>query len=108
MGAGALLAFRAIAVIAHVGFVADVSPSVVFKGNAFAARDFGRCQAVEVVVVEALVQRLVPAVVVTVQQRSEEHTSELQSRGHLVCRLLLEKKKTHYKHTRPTEKYQST
>src|SRR2546422_7772603 len=28
-----------------------------------------------------------------VQHRSEEHTSELQSRLHLVCRLLLEKKK---------------
>src|SRR5690625_288657 len=28
-----------------------------------------------------------------VMLRSEEHTSELQSRGHLVCRLLLEKKK---------------
>src|SRR5437870_6849876 len=28
-----------------------------------------------------------------VNRRSEEHTSELQSRGHLVCRLLLEKKK---------------
>src|SRR3712207_8507010 len=28
------------------------------------------------------------------QQRSEEHTSELQSRQYLVCRLLLEKKKT--------------
>src|SRR5690625_5597707 len=27
-----------------------------------------------------------------VARRSEEHTSELQSRGHLVCRLLLEKK----------------
>src|SRR2546429_2649285 len=27
--------------------------------------------------------------------RSEEHTSELQSRLHLVCRLLLEKKKNH-------------
>src|SRR5689334_24584521 len=27
--------------------------------------------------------------------RSEEHTSELQSQFHLVCRLLLEKKKTH-------------
>src|SRR5690625_4123421 len=27
------------------------------------------------------------------KERSEEHTSELQSRGHLVCRLLLEKKK---------------
>src|SRR5690625_6252379 len=29
----------------------------------------------------------------TMDSRSEEHTSELQSRGHLVCRLLLEKKK---------------
>src|SRR3989442_9649243 len=29
--------------------------------------------------------------------RSEEHTSELQSRPHLVCRLLLEKKKQHGK-----------
>src|SRR5690625_5658959 len=28
--------------------------------------------------------------------RSEEHTSELQSRGHLVCRLLLEKKKNQH------------
>src|SRR2546429_6412643 len=28
-------------------------------------------------------------------ERSEEHTSELQSRLHLVCRLLLEKKKHH-------------
>src|SRR5439155_26378971 len=28
------------------------------------------------------------------EYRSEEHTSELQSRGHLVCRLLFEKKKT--------------
>src|SRR2546429_4542111 len=31
--------------------------------------------------------------------RSEEHTSELQSRLHLVCRLLLEKKKLHPTHT---------
>src|SRR3989449_7741225 len=31
---------------------------------------------------------------VDVMTRSEEHTSELQSRLHLVCRLLLEKKKT--------------
>src|SRR5439155_22338445 len=30
---------------------------------------------------------------IAVEVRSEEHTSELQSRGHLVCRLLLEKKK---------------
>src|SRR5690554_7350138 len=33
------------------------------------------------------------------QSRSEEHTSELQSRPHLVCRLLLEKKKKHKKTT---------
>src|SRR5690625_5800184 len=32
--------------------------------------------------------------------RSEEHTSELQSRGHLVCRLLLEKKKKEDEETR--------
>src|SRR5690554_7145772 len=32
---------------------------------------------------------------IKVNERSEEHTSELQSRPHLVCRLLLEKKKTH-------------
>src|SRR3712207_7588911 len=31
------------------------------------------------------------------QHRSEEHTSELQSRQYLVCRLLLEKKKTRLK-----------
>src|SRR2546428_8449014 len=30
--------------------------------------------------------------------RSEEHTSELQSRSDIVCRLLLEKKKTHQSH----------
>src|SRR2546429_4486340 len=33
--------------------------------------------------------------------RSEEHTSELQSRLHLVCRLLLEKKKKHL-HSKPS------
>src|SRR3989442_5151575 len=40
-------------------------------------------------VIEGVIsQRLVPRI-----GRSEEHTSELQSRPHLVCRLLLEKKK---------------
>src|SRR5690625_6153057 len=36
------------------------------------------------------------------QNRSEEHTSELHSRGHLVCRLLLEKKKTTTANTHTT------
>src|SRR3712207_8158135 len=35
--------------------------------------------------------------------RSEEHTSELQSRQYLVCRLLLEKKNRHRNHPRSTE-----
>src|SRR5690625_5515405 len=34
--------------------------------------------------------------------RSEEHTSELQSRGHLVCRLLLEKKNMNTRHKSST------
>src|SRR2546430_5817557 len=34
-------------------------------------------------------------------KRSEEHTSELQSQSNLVCRLLLEKKKTNRTHTPP-------
>src|SRR5437870_9082661 len=38
--------------------------------------------------------------------RSEEHTSELQSRGHLVCRLLLEKKKKNKQKNKITTKKQ--
>src|SRR5690625_7063819 len=38
--------------------------------------------------------------------RSEEHTSELQSRGHLVCRLLLEKKKKSYTNKRVNKNVQ--
>src|SRR2546429_6136394 len=40
--------------------------------------------------------------------RSEEHTSELQSRLHLVCRLLLEKKKKQTKSRRYSSSYQHT
>src|SRR5256884_2827763 len=38
----------------------------------------------------------------TLPHRSEEHTSELQSRLHLVCRLLLEKKKNSISHPSTT------
>src|SRR5690554_7518593 len=41
-------------------------------------------------------------------QRSEEHTSELQSRPHLVCRLLLEKKKTKTKKQQQSTSYSNT
>src|SRR5690625_6455944 len=36
--------------------------------------------------------RMASEIITNARSRSEEHTSELQSRGHLVCRLLLEKK----------------
>src|SRR5690348_17499925 len=42
----------------------------------------------------AVAERLTPAVAEREIERSEEHTSELQSPVHLVCRLLLEKKKS--------------
>src|SRR5690554_2560936 len=41
------------------------------------------------------------------QHRSEEHTSELQSRPHLVCRLLLEKKKKKKNKTKTTKKHKN-
>src|SRR5688572_31128343 len=44
-------------------------------------------------IAHVVVERLERAVL-RVVQRSEEHTSELQSQSNLVCRLLLEKKKT--------------
>src|SRR2546422_7276403 len=40
--------------------------------------------------------------------RSEEHTSELQSRLHLVCRLLLEKKKKSNDNARRSARYSNT
>src|SRR2546422_4847226 len=51
-------------------------------------RDDGHCSALAVEK-----QCLRQALRVDIMERSEEHTSELQSRLHLVCRLLLEKKK---------------
>src|SRR3712207_8699222 len=39
-----------------------------------------------------------PVIPVVIGERSEEHTSELQSRQYLVCRLLLEKKNTRHHH----------
>src|SRR3712207_7189584 len=43
--------------------------------------------------------RVGPCLLELVQERSEEHTSELQSRQYLVCRLLLEKKKQEHEHS---------
>src|SRR5690625_6709619 len=57
----------------------------------FRSASISNCDICELVAALPLRQRQAIA-----YHRSEEHTSELQSRGHLVCRLLLEKKKEYY------------
>src|SRR5437870_8391911 len=49
------------------------------------------------------IRRSYPQPTADTSVRSEEHTSELQSRGHLVCRLLLEKKNA--QHSQPRSAY---
>src|SRR5688572_31091146 len=53
----------------------------------------GRAYAVDATAVERAMLRIVAAEEAGIDDRSEEHTSELQSQSNLVCRLLLEKKK---------------
>src|SRR3712207_8570530 len=66
-------------------------------GDLVAGQQLGRAPVVALVVVPAVglvlgLGGLLAEVVGDVVERSEEHTSELQSRQYLVCRLLLEKK----------------
>src|SRR2546429_5273522 len=72
--------FRSTLFLAHVGVAQDTQPLSIGGHEA---------------VLDAVVDHLdeMAGAVGTAVQRSEEHTSELQSRLHLVCRLLLEKKK---------------
>src|SRR2546422_8314398 len=83
--------------------------TTLFRSGRFAARfraiDFDDAPARETTDAEGGVEREAPRRdhadrnkdVPAAQARSEEHTSELQSRLHLVCRLLLEKEK-YYPH----------
>src|SRR5699024_11585107 len=61
-----------------------------------ALADLGARACHQFVLVDRPQQIVVDADVETAQQRSEEHTSELQSRFDLVCRLLLEQKIVYY------------
>src|SRR5258708_32020872 len=69
--------FRSVKVIFHGPIVEQA------KLNFFVAHDIGVRRAAFVVLIKKILHHF----------RSEEHTSELQSPDHLVCRLLLEKKK---------------
>src|SRR5687768_18302036 len=71
--------------------------TTLFRSDERRVPDLGRRARRQLVVVVVVVglDRLVTATDLLLHdERSEEHTSELQSRLHLVCRLLLEKKKT--------------
>src|SRR5205809_4781838 len=67
-----------------VGFLGQARVRLHLRGRG-APRNTGGAQGEEKVEVKVRTETA---------RRSEEHTSELQSRLHLVCRLLLEKKKT--------------
>src|SRR3712207_7950807 len=73
------------------------SATLVLFGNAFAA--YATALALTSgsipLVPTAIASALSGNVLAGRENRSEEHTSELQSRQYLVCRLLLEKKQTH-------------
>src|SRR5207253_9133579 len=68
--------------------------TTLFRFDIGALRD-ERPHRIEIIVRGSQMERTPPAGVGGIEiRRSEEHTAELQSRGQLVCRLLLEKKKT--------------
>src|SRR5690554_7471014 len=71
--------------------------SEVFQGVDLAMRHMNLYGKAYIIMAHSLAQEdyypWVAEIEVVSTQRSEEHTSELQSRPHLVCRLLLEKKK---------------
>src|SRR5437868_10057535 len=77
----------ALAVVAALGLLAAIA---LWAARRIRARSPGKWASAGGVVVDAE-----GCVALIRERRSEEHTSELQSRFDLVCRLLLEKKKVH-------------
>ena len=80
----------------------DSIAGLVFMGGVMSVNDELPWIASEVNLIEAALHKGVPLLghclggqLISKALRSEEHTSELQSRTNLVCRLLLEKKKDH-------------
>src|SRR3712207_8188935 len=72
-------------------------------GSSDGQGNVGRIEEVQGVVVEAVFPDELPEINGAIEiERSEEHTSELQSRQYLVCRLLLEKKKQSQKTQPPS------
>src|SRR5687768_17817077 len=72
--------------------------SPMFVSAIRASATAGSCSCRTIAATPTVAQSCARRVNLRYDQRSEEHTSELQSRLHLVCRLLLEKKKKKTKH----------
>src|SRR5207244_11400259 len=81
--------------MAHDGFARAIAPvhTPVDGDTIFALATGARTGAADVGQIGALAADAMADAIVRAARRSEEHTSELQSPDHLVCRLLLEKKK---------------
>src|SRR3712207_7738799 len=78
----------------RVGVLVEVNCETDFVARTPEFREFARNVALHVASMNPLT--VSPEDIPQEALRSEEHTSELQSRQYLVCRLLLEKKKTYH------------
>src|SRR5690625_5991027 len=75
-------------------FVELIILHIFFQNNGYSRKHLAKSPVGKTTHEVSLTQDSVLQGLIKIQDRkSEEHTSELQSRGHLVCRLLLEKKK---------------
>src|SRR3712207_7732186 len=83
--------FRSAALRSRIGMV--LQDTWLFEGTIRDNIGYGKPDATEEEILAAARATFVDRFVHTLPDRSEEHTSELQSRQYLVCRLLLEKKK---------------
>src|SRR3712207_7940966 len=73
----------------------DALEQLLNRGLIFLGAAVGRIRGRHVEVAALVLLKELDGVDLIAADRSEEHTSELQSRQYLVCRLLLEKKKTY-------------
>src|SRR5258708_25609139 len=86
-------AFIATCTSAEPGVVGQLPALVTKIAALFWQEPLGRVQVILAIWLQSLTDSAKGEWVVSFCPRSEEHTSELQSPDHLVCRLLLEKKK---------------
>src|SRR5690554_1207015 len=88
-----LTATMALALLINLTYSMQLSVAVAFLLGVYVGAVMGGCYSAIMINIPGTPSAAATALDGFVLARSEEHTSELQSRPHLVCRLLLEKKK---------------